>query len=127
MNELPYKLKIELAFVINKNLISEIIFFQDKNDQTFIAWIGEVLKPVNLQEEQYIFKDTEPIVEMYFMAKGKASFVLPMFQQKSYFDISKGDTFGHADLFGRRNPNEKLIKYKRSKKDLKRLFTCQAT
>jgi len=27
MNELPYKLKIELAFVINKNLISEIIFF----------------------------------------------------------------------------------------------------
>ena len=32
MNELPYKLKIELAFLINKKLISEIIFFKDKND-----------------------------------------------------------------------------------------------
>lgn len=48
MNELPYKLKIELAFFINKKLISEIIFFKDKNDQTFIAWIGEVLKPVSV-------------------------------------------------------------------------------
>ena len=32
MNELPYKLKIELAFLINKKLISEIVFFKDKND-----------------------------------------------------------------------------------------------
>jgi hypothetical protein len=32
MNELPHKLKIELAIVINKKLISEIIFFKDKND-----------------------------------------------------------------------------------------------
>ncbi len=32
MNELPYKLKIELAFFINKKLISEITFFKDKND-----------------------------------------------------------------------------------------------
>lgn len=51
MNELPYKLKIELAFFINKKLISEITFFKDKNDQTFIAWIGEVLKPISVQEE----------------------------------------------------------------------------
>ena len=61
---------------------------------------------------------------MYFMAKGKASFVLPMFQQKPYFDISKGDTFGHADLFGRRNPTDSLINSKRAKNDLTRTFTC---
>ena len=63
---------------------------------------------------------------MYFMAKGKASYVLPMFQQKPYFDIVKGDTFGHADLFGRRNPTDSLLKSKRAKNDLTRTFTCQA-
>jgi CRP-like cAMP-binding protein len=60
------------------------------------------------------------------MAKGEASYVLPMFQQKSYFDIHKGDTFGHADLFGRRNPTETLIRTKKTKNDLTRTFTCQA-
>ena len=63
---------------------------------------------------------------MYFMAKGKASYVLHMFQQKPYFNITKGDSFGHADLFGRRNPTDPLIKSKRGKNDLTRAFTCQA-
>jgi len=58
------------------------------------------------------------------MAKGRASFVLPMFGQKSYFDIVKGDTFGHADLFGRRNKTDSLLKSKRTKNDLIRTFTC---
>ena len=48
MNELPYKLKIELAVVINKQMISEITFFKDKTDKTFLAWIGEVLKPLSI-------------------------------------------------------------------------------
>lgn len=60
------------------------------------------------------------------MAKGRAAFVLPMFQMKSYFEINKGDTFGHADLFGRRGPNEPLIRSKKAKSDLTRNFTCQA-
>lgn len=40
---------------------------------------------------------------MYFMVDGFASFVLPMFNQKPYYDIEKGMQFGHVDLFGRRN------------------------
>jgi hypothetical protein len=29
MNELPYKLRIELAVVINKQMLAEITFFKD--------------------------------------------------------------------------------------------------
>ena len=64
---------------------------------------------------------------MYFMVNGFASFVLPMFGQKSYFDIEKGMQFGHADLFGRRNPGDPIICSKKQKNDLLRVFTCQAT
>ena len=127
MNELPYKLKIELAVVINKQMISEITFFKDKTDQTFLAWIGEVLKPLSMQEEQYIFKEGEAIIEMYFMAEGKASFVLPIFNHKPYYEIEKGSEFGHLDIFGRRNLQESLLSSKKQKNDLLRLFTCQAT
>jgi hypothetical protein len=63
---------------------------------------------------------------MYFMAKGKALLVLPMFGQKSYFEIMKGEHFGHADMFGRREISESLLNSKKNKGDLKRIFTCQA-
>ncbi len=44
MEELPHKLKLELAMVINKKMYSSISFFMNKNDQVFIAWIGTVLR-----------------------------------------------------------------------------------
>jgi hypothetical protein len=80
-----------------------------------------------MQEEQYIFKEGEAIIEMYFMAEGKASFVLPIFNHKTYYEIEKGSEFGHLDIFGRRNLQESLMSSKKQKNDLLRLFTCQAT
>jgi len=50
-----------------------------------------------------------------------------MFNHKSYFEIIKGEQFGHADIFGRREFSESLINSKKNKGDLKRIFTCQAT
>ncbi len=60
------------------------------------------------------------------MAKGKAQFVLPMSSQKPYYEIMKGQQFGHADLLGRRDAQESLLNSKKNKGDLKRIFTCQA-
>ena len=44
MDELPYKLKIELAMEIHKDIYRDIEFFkyQEKN---FIVWVGPLLKP----------------------------------------------------------------------------------
>ncbi len=44
MGELPYKLKIELAMEIHKNIYVNIDFFKNR-DKSFIAWIGPILKP----------------------------------------------------------------------------------
>lgn len=47
MNELPYKLRIDLAMEIHKNIYSTIDFFKVK-EKSFIAWIGPLLKPLNV-------------------------------------------------------------------------------
>jgi biopolymer transport protein ExbB/TolQ len=47
MEELPSKLRIELAMAIHKKMYSNIKFFQDK-DTNFIAWVGTLLRPINV-------------------------------------------------------------------------------
>jgi len=49
LDELPYKIKIELATEIHKHMFESVTFFQNK-DKTFIAWIGTVLRPMNISE-----------------------------------------------------------------------------
>jgi CRP-like cAMP-binding protein len=102
-------------------------FTNRRKDQSFIAWIGTVIHPFNVQEEEYIFKEQEPIVEMYFLVKGRATYVLPRFKNKEYFVIEQGSEFGHVDLFGRRYPIDQLIiENSKKKNDLIRNFTCRA-
>lgn len=62
MSELPYKLKIELAMEIHKNIYVNIDFFKNR-DKSFIAWIGPLLKPFKAQEQEYIYKEGEDIKE----------------------------------------------------------------
>ena len=68
MEELPSKLRIELAMAIHKKMYSNIKFFQDK-DNNFIAWVGTFLRPINVQEKDYIYKEGEDITE------GKSTFL----------------------------------------------------
>ena len=62
IEELPVKLRIELATAIHKKMYSEIKFFHDR-DKSFIAWIGTFLRPINIQEKDYIYKEGEEITE----------------------------------------------------------------
>ena len=62
MEELPSKLRIELAMAIHKKMYSNIKFFQNR-DIKFIVWIGTILRPVNIHENDYIFKEGEEITE----------------------------------------------------------------
>ena len=47
MEELPAKLRLELAMAIHKKMYSGIKFFNDK-DKNFIAWISTFLRPINV-------------------------------------------------------------------------------
>ena len=86
MEELPHKLKLELAIMIHKKMYSNITFFNSK-DKSFIAWIGSVIRPVNVQELEYIFKEGEAMIEMYFLVKGKVGYVLPRYSNRVYIEI----------------------------------------
>lgn len=128
MSELPHKLKLELAMVMHLQMYASVHFFTSrKNDQSFIAWIGTVIHPFNVQEEEYIFKEQEAIIEMYFLVEGEAAYVLPRFHNHPYVNIAQGEHFGHVDLFGRRLPSDQLIiENSKKKNDLIRAFTCRA-
>ena len=49
MDELPHKIKLELAMEIHKKMYETITFFKQK-DRSFILWIGTVLRPLNISE-----------------------------------------------------------------------------
>lgn len=103
MNELPHKLKLELALVMHLKMYENVPFLtRKKEEKTFIAWIGTVIHPMNIQEEEMVFRELEPISEMYFIVKGDVAYVLTNYQFKRYIYIHQGKPFGHVDLFGRR-------------------------
>lgn len=62
IEELPHKIRVELAMEIHKKIYETINFFKGK-DQTFIIWIGTLMRPLNIQEQDYIYKEAEDITE----------------------------------------------------------------
>ena len=97
MDELPHELKLELADAIHRKLYATVIFFQ-KKEASFIAWITKVIVPLNVHNEEYIYKEGEEIDEIYFLVKGDASYVLPRFDNDPYMDVKTGEHFGHIEL-----------------------------
>jgi hypothetical protein len=49
MDELPHKLKLELAMIMVKRMYSNVAFFKGK-EKTFIAWITHLVKPLNIED-----------------------------------------------------------------------------
>lgn len=62
MEELPHKLKLELAMVMIKQMYASVSFFQDK-EKSFIAWIARLIRPMNVEDLEYIYKEGEDIAE----------------------------------------------------------------
>jgi hypothetical protein len=47
MDELPYKLRMELAMAIHRGVVDGIGFFNDK-DESFVIWVVKFLRPVHV-------------------------------------------------------------------------------
>jgi hypothetical protein len=62
MEELPSKLKQKLAERIHEKLFKNINFFQGK-DHTFQSWVSVMLKPLNVQAPEFIYKEDEDITD----------------------------------------------------------------
>ena len=115
MDELPHKLKIDLAMEIHKDIYQNVDFFKGK-DRQFIFWAGPLLKPQLFSEQQYIFKEGDDIKEIYFLTNGTAGFVLPIFNNVVYIQIEKGDKFGLIDLVYDKEEVEYELKVKEKEK-----------
>jgi hypothetical protein len=86
MEELPHKLKMELAMAIYAKMFQNVKFFKMKQ-KAFVIWVGQAVRPMNVQEEEYVFKEGEKIIEMYFIVGGAVSYVLPRYNHKRFIEI----------------------------------------
>ena len=89
LQELPSNLKLELSFTMHKDIIRAFPFFHDK-PRSFVAYIGPLLRPIKVLEGDYIYREGDPIGEIYFLIKGKAQMVLEKFKDTPYIIIEEG-------------------------------------
>ena len=97
VEELPYKLRIELAYRIHQKIWSCVNFFKEK-PKDFIAFVGHRLRPIRIKRGHYLYKKDDPVLEIYFMTSGEAAFVLPECDDLAFLMIEAGDVFGITDL-----------------------------
>ena len=97
LNELPQNLKIELSLIMHREIVKKIYFFQNKSPH-FIAFIGPLLKPLHIEEGSYIYKEKDPIEEIFFLIKGKAALVHKDIKDSPYLIIDQGYYFGEIDF-----------------------------
>ena len=127
LDSLAPSLKMQVSLQIHKQTKKNINFFRDKKDKHFIVWICPLLKPMLLIENMYIYKEEDEMINIYFLEKGHAAYVLPRFENFRYIDIEAGDTFGTLDLLFRHlqqgNANDEDSDRPAASRDLKFKFT----
>ena len=108
IEDLPHKLKVEIAMIMHRKMYIAVHFFKDK-DKSFLAWVSTLLRPTNVEEGRYIYKEGEEITEskrrmhgllfvVFFLVKGACGYVLPRYENKAYLQIQEGKHFGHVEL-----------------------------
>ena len=99
VDDLPHKLKTQIQVYIYEERYAKIRFMKGKS-LSFITWLCRLLRPNLFNKDQYIYYEGDGINTLYFLINGKASFVLPSFNNVSYINIGQGDLFGIIDILG---------------------------
>lgn len=99
LDTLPHKLKTEVSLYVYESRYENIKFFKNRS-VSFILWMCPLLRPQIYNENQFFFQENEVITEVFFLIKGKASFVLPRYKNTSYINIKNGNHFGVIDIVG---------------------------
>jgi CRP-like cAMP-binding protein len=102
--DLPTPIQTDLSYTMHKDLIQNLLFFQDSrfvdNEEKtkFIAKIGPHLTSRNCTKDDVIYSVNMPPNFMYFIMSGSVALVLPEFDDFDFIKISAGYHFGDIEL-----------------------------
>ena len=77
--------------------MKKVYFFKNKPAH-FIAFIGPLLKPLRVEENTFIYKENDPIDQIYFLTKGLAAYVNSVIGDLPFLNIEPGYYFGEIDF-----------------------------
>ena len=77
--------------------MKKVYFFKNKPPH-FIAFIGPLLKPLRVEENSFIYKENDPIDQIYFLTKGQAAYVNTTIGDLAFLIIEPGYYFGEIDF-----------------------------
>ena len=60
--------------------------------------MGPLLKPIKVEAGQYIYREEDPIDEIYFLVTGQAGYALKDCEDLVYLIIDQGYYFGEIDF-----------------------------
>jgi len=92
-------MKLEISLFIHELTYKRIECFKGRS-VTFIAWICPLLKPGLFPDNQYIYFEGDEILDIHFLIKGNAGFVLPKYRNTVYIEIQVGSNLGIIDIVG---------------------------
>lgn len=97
LEKLPESLKVELSLCLKKDLIDRITLFKGQ-DENFLMDVALHLSPVVLTPGDYIFREGDEALNMYFVVHGEL-IVLKGKNEEVISTLEQGDFFGEIALF----------------------------
>ena len=92
--ELPLKLRCEVAMAMHHGALKIITFFHNK-DPTFIVAIVPLLKPLQARVNEILYEDGDPPSEVYFIIEGQVEFLMTNVRFKK---MTSGCYFGEIEV-----------------------------
>ena len=99
---------------------------------TFIGWVCPLLKPQLSLQDEFIYQEGDPVMQIYFLDEGAAAFVMLRYNNFNYISIKEGDHFGVMDIAFKVEQEQKSMQSQTAYIDLAHLtslnrkFTVQA-
>lgn len=99
-DELPIKLRCDIAQSMHGGVIQKLKFFEDK-DSNFIGSVVPLLTPQSVNQYDFIFRKGSHPNAIFFITKGRISFYLEK-KKITFKDMNEGGYFGEVDIIKRR-------------------------
>ena len=101
--DLPKGLSSEMYNSFLQDVLDKVMFFRNKPKQ-FLVMIVPLLKPTNFTRGDYIYKENDPAMEVFFVVKGRViSKCLDKYHKERAHILVEGGFFGEIDIILKRN------------------------